>query len=83
MKMIAKLGGHRVLNGQNKIATMRATINNESTITEVYYFSPFLWDIDKQADPDQMPRNAASDLGLHCLLTDSSFRILIKMKNTT
>ena len=38
----------------------------------------FLWDVDKQCRPDQMPQNAASDQGLHCLLTESSIKILIK-----
>ena len=32
------------------------------------------------ADADKTPQNAASDLGLHCLLTESSIRILMKMK---
>ena len=40
----------------------------------------FLWDIGKQCKPDQTPQIAASDLDLHCLLTES----LIKLwKNTT
>ena len=30
-----------------------------------------------------MRQNAASDLGIHCLLRECSFKILIKMKNTT
>ena len=30
---------------------------------------------------DKQPQNAASDQGLHCLLTESSMRILLKMKN--
>ena len=32
---------------------------------------------------DQMQHSAASDQGLHCLLTDCSIKILIKMKNIT
>ena len=43
----------------------------------------FLWDIGKQRDPDQTPPNAASDQGFHCLLTECSIKIGIKMKNTT
>ena len=35
------------------------------------------------AEPDQTPQNAASDQGLHCLLTNWSFLIRIKMKITT
>ena len=35
-------------------------------------------DIENSADPDQMPQNAASDQGLHCLLTE-----YYRMKNTT
>ena len=34
-------------------------------------------------NPDQMPQNAASDQGLHCLLTWYSIRTWMKMKNTT
>ena len=33
--------------------------------------------------PDQTPQNAASDQVLHCLRTEVSFQIWIKMKNTT
>ena len=28
------------------------------------------------AEPDQMPQDAVSDQGLHCLLTDYTFKIL-------
>ena len=35
----------------------------------------------KSADPGQTPQNAASDQGLHCLLTELSIEILINMKN--
>ena len=35
------------------------------------------------ADPDQTPQNAASDQGLHCLLTGISIRNRIKMKTYT
>ena len=35
---------------------------------------------ENNADPDQTPQNEVSDEGLHCLLTESSIRILIKMK---
>ena len=30
------------------------------------------------ANPDQTPQNAASDPGLHCLLTENSIKIWIK-----
>ena len=33
-----------------------------------------------RAKPDQTPQNAASDQVLHCLLTEVSFKIIIKMK---
>ena len=32
------------------------------------------------ADPVQMPQNAASDQGLHCLLTEISMQNTIEMK---
>ena len=35
------------------------------------------------ADPDKMSQNVAYDRGLHCLLTECSTKILIKMENTT
>ena len=35
------------------------------------------------AEPDQTPKNVASDQVLHCLLTEVSFKIWIKMKNIT
>ena len=35
------------------------------------------------ANPDQTPQNAASDHGLHCLLTDYSVRIRTEMENKT
>ena len=34
----------------------------------------FLWDIGKQRNPDKLPNNVASDQGLHCLLTECSFK---------
>ena len=33
-------------------------------------------------NPDQMAQYAASDQGLHCLHTECSIKIQIKMKNT-
>ena len=33
------------------------------------------------ADPDQMPQNAASDQGLHCLLTTSAVSALILLSH--
>ena len=41
----------------------------------------FLWDIDKQNSPNVTPQNAASHLGLFCLLTGISLKNEIKMKN--
>ena len=35
------------------------------------------------AEPDQSPHIAASDQVIHCLLTECSIRIRIKMKNIT
>ena len=35
----------------------------------------FLWDICKQCKQDQAPQDAASDQGLHCLLTECSIKI--------
>ena len=32
------------------------------------YLESLDWDIANNADPDQTPRHAASDQGLHCLL---------------
>ena len=45
--------------------------------------SVFLWAITNSAEPDQTPQNAASDQCLHCLHTERSIEIGIKMKNTT
>ena len=33
----------------------------------------FLWTLANRADPDQTPQNAASDQGLHCMLTKCFF----------
>ena len=40
--------------------------------------------VGKQRKPDQTPQNVASDLirVIHCLLTESSIKIEIKLKNT-
>ena len=35
------------------------------------------------AYPDQTPQNAASDQGLHCLLTECPIKFEYKIKNTT
>ena len=49
-----------------------------------YILASFLWDIDKQCKTrSDAAKHAASDQVLHCLLTDVSFKICIKMKNTT
>ena len=34
-------------------------------------------------DPDQRPQNAASDQGLHCLLTGIAIKNMLRMKNDT
>ena len=36
--------------------------------------APLLRDIDKQCKPDQTSQNAASDQGLHCLLSECSIQ---------
>ena len=38
---------------------------------------------ENSADPDQMPHNAASDQGLHCLLTAIFLENQINLKNYT
>ena len=43
----------------------------------------FLWDIGKQCRPRPDAAKPTSDQGPHCLLAESSFKIWIKMKNTT
>ena len=35
------------------------------------------------ADPDQRPQSAASDQGLHCLLTGIAIKNMLRMKNDT
>ena len=52
-------------------------------ISPIYSLASFLWDIAKNCRPDKMPQNAASDQGLHGLLTENSIKIWIKMKNST
>ena len=52
------------------------------TLTHISLAS-FLWDICNSAEPDQTPHIPASDQVLHCLLTECSIRIPVKMKNTT
>ena len=41
------------------------------------------WTHVNSADSDQTPQNAASDQGLHCLLTEISIQNRIKMKKYT
>ena len=43
----------------------------------------YLWVKGKQCRPDQTPQNVSSDQGLYSLLTEWSFEIRIKIKNTT
>ena len=40
-------------------------------------------DTASSADPDRISHNVVSDQDLHCLLTEWSIKILIKMKNIT
>ena len=47
----------------------------ENSIITYISLSSFLWDIGKQHRPRS--ENAASDQGLHCLLTECSIKILI------
>ena len=42
----------------------------------------FSWDIGKECRPDQTPQNAASDQGLHSLLSECSIKFQIIIKNT-
>ena len=55
---------------------------NVVSLTHTSLASHF-WDMGNSADPDQMPQNAASDLGLHRLLTGISIRNRIKMQKYT
>ena len=54
-----------------------------SLLTHIKAKHPFYGTSAHSAKPDQMPQNVASDQVLHCLLTEVSFKIWIKMKNTT
>ena len=54
----------------------------ESCFESDLSLASILWDIDKQYRPYQTQQDAASDQGL-LLLTESSIKILFKMKNTT
>ena len=51
----------------------------EKAILTHISLASFLWDISKQC----RSRSEAAECGLHCLLTECSIKILIKMKNTT
>ena len=48
-------------------------------LTHISLVSHF-WDEGNSADPDQSPQDAASDQGLHCLLTGISIKNMAKMK---
>ena len=50
---------------------------------KAYKQTSFLWTLANSTDLDQMPQNAASHQGLHCLLKECSVKIWIKTKNTT
>ena len=41
----------------------------------LYKHSVLLWNIGNGTGPDQTPKNAASEQGLHCLLTKCSIKI--------
>ena len=44
-------------------------IKTNITVVKVIYvcLGSFSWNMDKYADPDQMPHSVATDQGLHCL----------------
>ena len=52
----------------------------ENSVLTHLSLASFLWDMGKQCRPDQTQKNDASDQGLHCLLTESSIRISIKIQ---
>ena len=56
---------------------LKAGINDR--LTHISLASHF-WVLANGADPDQTPQNAASDKGLHCLLTGISIQNRTKMK---
>ena len=53
------------------------------TILSHISLASFLWDISKQCKTRLNAAKAVSDQVLHCLQTKDSFKIGIKMKNTT
>ena len=52
----------------------RYSIQSKFTLP-IYAYRPFCGTYANNADPDQTLQNAASDQGLHCLLTESSIKI--------
>ena len=72
-------------NSKNTATSTDSSSNYETGDT---YFNPYKPSVlivgyANSADPDQTPQSVASDQGLHCLLTECSIKIRIKMKNTT
>ena len=49
----------------------------------IWALRPFCGTKANSADPDQKPQKAASGQGRHCLLTESSIKIWLKMQNKT
>ena len=62
-------------NSADLAAFLRATLTNSADLASFLRAT-----LTKSADPDQLPQNAASDQGLHCLLAEISIIIFIKMK---
>ena len=52
------------------------------TINPYNFSAHFVGHYANSADPYQMPQNAASNQGLHCLLTECFIKIWIEMNNT-
>ena len=76
MEIFPDFGGtvKPVQNDRSKLDKTKILMTN-GTLTHISLAS-FLWEIAaNSADPDHMPQNAASDQGLHCLLTECSFEI--------
>ena len=48
--------------------------------THIQAYEPFCGTLPNSADPDQTPKKAACDQGLHCLFMECSVKIWIKMK---
>ena len=63
--------------------SVRTYNKTEVRVWTAWLTVPFLGTLENSADPDETPQNAASDHGLHCLLTWISIKNKIKMKSKT